>query len=432
MKVLVIGSGGREHALIWKLSQSAVIDRLYAAPGNAGIALHAECIDIPADDLDGIVNFSVASALDLVIIGPEIPLALGLADRLRAERVPVFGPTAAAAMLESSKAFARMFCLRHHIPGADFDICVTARDALESARKRSHTCVLKADGLAAGKGVFVCRTPEDVQNALTALFESGDFGNATSTVIVEDLLEGEEVSIFVLADGRSYMILESSQDHKAAFDGDKGPNTGGMGAYSPAPVVTSDVLKRIENTIIHPAVTGMSAEGNPFTGVLYAGLMIQDGIPRLLEFNVRFGDPETQPLLFRLQSDLGVLLKACATDQLHRHPPLQWSPYPAVCVVMASGGYPGKYQKGYEITGLENVVSCPDTMVFHAGTKKDDKGRYITSGGRVLGVTGSGRTVKEACLTAYKAVHQIYFSNCFFRTDIAYRALTRKDTGGRK
>jgi phosphoribosylamine---glycine ligase len=432
MKVLVIGSGGREHALIWKLSQSTVINRLYAAPGNAGIALHAECIDIQADDLDAIVKFSVASALDLVVIGPEAPLALGLADRLKAERVPVFGPTAAAARLESSKAFARKFCLRHNIPGADFEICVTAREALESAKKRSNTCVLKADGLAAGKGVFVCRTAGDVENAVAALFESGDFGSASSTVIVEDLLSGEEASIFVLVDGRSYIILESSQDHKAVFDNDQGPNTGGMGAYSPAPVVTSDVLKRIKNTIIHPAVSGMSAEGYPFTGVLYAGLMIQDGVPRLLEFNVRFGDPETQPLLFRLQSDLGALLKACASGELHRHPPIQWSPNPAVCVVMASGGYPGKYKKGFEITGLDTVESWPDTMVFHAGTNRDFEGRNITSGGRVLGVTGSGLTIKQACLTAYKAVHQIHFTNCFYRTDIAYRALARMGNGGSK
>ncbi|MGB3974795.1 MAG: phosphoribosylamine--glycine ligase [bacterium] len=432
MKVMVIGSGGREHALVWKLSQSAIVKRLYAAPGNAGIAQHAECIDIKADDIDALARYASKSAIDLVVVGPEAPLALGLSDLLKTHKVLVFGPNAAAAMLESSKAAAKNFCMRHGIPVAGFDICSSPDEVLECAAKRLNTCVLKADGLASGKGVFVCRSSESVRQAVDALFITGEFGKASSRVLVEDLLKGEEASILALVDGKSYIILESSQDHKAAFDNDQGPNTGGMGAYSPTPVVTPDILKLIENTIINPAVSGMASEGNPFVGVLYAGLMIQEGIPKLLEFNVRFGDPETQPLLYRLQSDLGELLLATAQGDLHRHPKLKWSSDPAVCVVMASGGYPGKYRKGLEITGLEDVATFPNTIVFHAGTKKDDKGRYFTNGGRVLGVTGSGGTIQEACSTVYRAVHSIHFTGGFYRSDIAYRALARTDSGGAK
>ncbi len=430
MRVLVIGSGGREHALVWKLSQSDIVKRLYAAPGNAGIAQQAECIDIKADDIDALAKFANRYCMDLVVVGPEAPLALGLADLLKNRNIPVFGPNASAAMLESSKIAAKNFCSRHNIPVADFDVCETAEKTIAFAAKRSNKCVLKADGLAAGKGVFVCKSLENVQQAVKAFFTTGEFGQASSRILVEDMLEGEEASILALVDGKTYVILESSQDHKAAFDNDQGPNTGGMGAYSPAPVVTDDILKKIENTIINPTVSGMASEGNPFIGVLYAGLMIQNGIPKLLEFNVRFGDPETQPLLYRLQSDLGKLLLATAQGDLHRHPKLQWSPDPAVCVVMASGGYPGKYKKGVEITGLEDVSTYPNTMVFHAGTERDANGRYVTCGGRVLGVTGSGKTIKEACSTAYRAVRNIHFTDSFYRTDIAHRALIRANSGG--
>lgn len=425
MKILVIGSGGREHALTWKLSRSSLVKRIVAAPGNAGMAALAECIDISPDDIDGIVRYASVRKFDLVVVGPEAPLALGLVDRLTEAGVTVYGPKEKAALLESSKIFAKNFCTRHQIPTAAYDVCQDSDSAGKAAGKRSFKCVIKADGLAAGKGVFVCNNQNDVQQAIHSLFQTNQFADAASSVIVEDKLCGEEASILAIVDGSNYIILESSQDHKPVYDNDKGPNTGGMGAYSPAPVVTREALQKIEKTIILPVVNGMKSEGTPFSGTLYAGLMISNNIPKVLEFNVRFGDPETQPILCRLKSDLAELLIAAATGKLNSVAPPVWSPDSSVCVVMASGGYPGSYKKGHEIHGLEEANYLSDTIVFHAGTTIGDEGKLVTSGGRVLGVTATGQTITDACKTAYKAVDYIRFKDSFYRKDIAFRALQR-------
>ncbi|MBN1879533.1 phosphoribosylamine--glycine ligase [bacterium] len=425
MKILVIGSGGREHALAWKLRQSPLVSELLVAPGNAGISRDARCIPVQVNRMDDIVELARQSDIDLVVVGPEAPLSLGLTDKLMAAGINVFGPTACAARLESSKAFAKDFCLRHSIPTASFGICLTKADVLNEAEARRNFCVIKADGLAAGKGVFVCRSFDDVESAIRSLFDPNQFGTAASKIIVEDLLDGEEVSILAIADGNHYVILDTSQDHKAAYDNDKGPNTGGMGAYSPAPVVTPSLMQTIENTIIQPAVQGMKSDGTPFSGVLYAGLMIVNNRPEVLEFNVRFGDPETQPLLMRLDSDLAELLSAAASGHLNHHYKLKWSSDSAVCVIMASGGYPGVYEKGFPITGLDEVEAVKDMKVFHAGTAFDETGNVVSSGGRVIGITAKGKSVRSACDLAYKTINKINFKNCFYRTDIAHRALAR-------
>jgi phosphoribosylamine---glycine ligase len=427
MKILVIGSGGREHALTWKLSRSSLVKNIVAAPGNSGIASLAECVSISPDNIDEIVSYASTRRFDLVVPGPEAPLALGITDKLLEAGIPVYGPKEKAAQLESSKVFAKNFCTRHQIPTAAYDVCQTIDSTRKAAEKRLFNCVIKADGLAAGKGVFVCCNRTDVQQALNALFQTDQFAQAASSVIVEDKLEGEEVSILAIVDGTNYIILESSQDHKPIFDHDKGPNTGGMGAYSPAPVVTDDILEKIETTIIQPTVTGMKSEGHPFCGTLYAGLMISKKIPKVLEFNVRFGDPETQPLLCRLKSDLAELLMAAAKGNLDTVTPPVWSPNSAVCVIMASGGYPGYYQKGYEIFGLDEANYLSDIIVFHAGTSVNDDGRLVTAGGRVLGVTASGATIDDACHKAYNALEYIRFKDAFYRKDIAYRALQRSN-----
>lgn len=427
MKVLVIGSGGREHALTWKLKQSPIVSRVIVAPGNPGIAAEADCQRIASDDLDGIVSFSTQSGIDLVVVGPEAPLASGLADRLISNGISVFGPVKAAAQLESSKVFAKEFCRRHRIPTAPFSVCENAGQVMAAAASRDHSCVIKADGLAAGKGVFVCRNREDVQAAVRDLFNADLFGKAASRVIVENLLTGEEVSILAVSDGHRFVMLEPSQDHKAAYDHDQGPNTGGMGAYSPAPVITPDLMETISNTIIRPVIEGMNADGTPFRGILYAGLMIDRGEPMVLEFNVRFGDPETQPLMMRLRSDLAELLGAAAAGDLRDWTGLDWSTDPAVCVVLASGGYPGAYQKNKEILGLEEAEKITDVKIFHAGTAMNPSGRLVTGGGRVLGVTASGNTLRKACESAYSAVERIRFDGCFYRKDIGYRALARNE-----
>ncbi|MCD4655256.1 phosphoribosylamine--glycine ligase, partial [bacterium] len=386
MRILVIGSGGREHAIVWKLAQSVDKHEIIVAPGNAGIASLAECVDIRPEEIDRLIEFALDRAIELVVVGPEVPLAMGMTDRMRLHEIKVFGPTQAAAKLESSKIFAKEFCNRHSIPTAAFEICDSADTVQKSAAARKYNCVIKADGLAAGKGVFVCSSITDVTEAIHALFISQVFGDAANKVIVEDCLIGEEVSILALVDGESFIILESSQDHKAAWEGDKGPNTGGMGAYSPAPVITKKLRSVIEKNIIYPTVQGMKAEGNPFTGVLYAGLMIVSGVPWVLEYNVRFGDPETQPVLMRLKTDLTPLLLACSEGKLSDHRDLQWTAEPAVCVVLTSSGYPGSYKKGFVISGFEQFKDSVNTTVFHAGTKFDQQHRVISAGGRVLGV----------------------------------------------
>lgn len=425
MRILVIGSGGREHALVWKITQSDEPHTVFAAPGNAGIASLAECVPLSVNDLDALIEFAAGQSIDLVVVGPEAPLAEGLADRCRSGGIPVFGPGRAAARLESSKIFSKEFCGRHGIPTAAFEICQSPDAVRASAASRDNTCVVKADGLAAGKGVFVCRSAEDVESAIDAMFIARAFGDAAQRVIVEDCLVGEEASILALVDGHSFRLLESSQDHKAAYEGDTGPNTGGMGAYSPAPVITPALKSEIETRIIEPVVRGMKAEGHSFAGILYAGLMIVDGEPQVLEFNVRFGDPETQPILMRMASDIVPYLMACSQGTLDQLPPLHWHDEPAVCVVLASGGYPGSYTKGYPITGLNRYESTPSSMIFHAGTAFNPDRDIVTSGGRVLGVTAMGATVQAACRRVYDMVHSIHFKDMYYRKDIAHRALNR-------
>ncbi len=423
MKVLLVGSGGREHTLAWKISQSPLCKTLYCAPGNAGIAQHAELVDIAADDVAVLVNFAKRQKVDLVVVGPEAPLVGGLVDRCTAAGIRAFGPSRAAAQLEGSKAFAKETLHRHGIPTGDyhtFDYVEAARAYVASLRP---PIVVKADGLAAGKGVIVCNTKEEANHWVEVMLMEGRFGNAGSKLVIEEFLQGEETSILAFTDGKTIATMPSSQDHKRAFANDKGPNTGGMGAYSPAPVVTDEVYDKIERDILIPTVHAMNVEEKPYRGVLYAGLMIDSGKPKVLEFNVRFGDPETQPILMRLKSDIlpPILGPIDGTlDQMQ----LEWDQRPAVCVVMASGGYPGKYEKGFPITGIEEAEALGEVKVFHAGTA-ERKGSLVTSGGRVLGVTALGEDLSGAVELAYQAVGKISFEGAHYRKDIGARALRR-------
>jgi len=427
MRVLLLGSGGREHALAWKIAQSPHLEgpaALLAAPGSDAIAELARCIpEIGAGDLEGVVAIAQSESIDLVVVGPEDPLATGVADRVRAAGIPCFGPSAAAAQLEASKAFAKAFMERHHIPTAAFEIF----DNLEAARRYVRTlggpCVVKADGLAAGKGVTVCDVPDEAEAALVEAMETRRFGEAGARVVVEERLTGEEVSYYALSDGRTVMPLAAAQDHKRALDGDRGENTGGMGAYSPAPIFSEAVEKRVLETIVYPTVRGMAAEGCPFSGVLYVGLMIgADGEPRVVEFNARFGDPETQPLMLRMESDLLPLLDAAARSELESAtaPELRDA---AVCVVLASGGYPRSYAIGKAIHGLESLAAEPDVFAFHAGTRRSGD-HFETAGGRVLGITARGVDVGEARQRAYTACGRISFEGMHRRNDIAVRAVS--------
>jgi len=425
MKVLVVGSGGREHALVWKLTQSSQIDRLYCAPGNAGIASLAEVADIAADDLDGLVRFARDTKIDFTVVGPEAPLCAGIVDRFREVGLRIFGPTQDAAELEGNKAFSKRLMNRYRIPTATFRVFREARDAHEYLRSLEFfPVVVKASGLAAGKGVVICPDCGSAVEAVDRIMVERSFGEAGNEVVVEEFLTGEEASILALTDGRTIAVLESSQDHKAVFDGDRGPNTGGMGAYSPAPVVTPAVMREIESSILVPLVHAMNREGRTYRGVLYAGLMITPGGAKVLEFNARFGDPEAQALLMRLRSDLLEALIAVERVELDSIQ-LEWDPRPAVCVVMASGGYPGSYESGKEILGLADLPTGPDLQVFHAGTRTRD-GKVETAGGRVLGVTALGETIRQAKDRTYDAVRCIRFEYAHFRTDIADRAVTRE------
>ncbi len=423
MRVLVIGSGGREHALVWKLKRSRLVDKLYCAPGNAGIAADAECVDIGVDELDKLADFAVGHGIDLAVVGPEAPLCAGVADVLRNRAVAVFGPGAAAARLEGSKEFAKEFMHKYGIPtarGAAFSEVSAAVDYISGEFARgAKGIVVKADGLAAGKGVLVAEREEEALEFARGCFD-GAFGKAGAKVVVEELLTGEEATILALTDGKSIIRLASSQDHKRAFDGDSGPNTGGMGAYSPAPVVTREVEERIDELILKPFLRGLEAEGLDFRGVLFAGLMIENGAPKVLEFNVRFGDPEIQPVLRRLEGDLGEILLRTARGEL-AGTRIQWSPEPCVSVVMASGGYPGKYSTGAAISGLD-AASATGAVVFHAGTSFRD-GRIVNSGGRVLGVSARGGDIAAAIANAYRAVDMISFEGGFCRRDIGAKAL---------
>ncbi|MCH2186098.1 phosphoribosylamine--glycine ligase [Myxococcota bacterium] len=426
MKVLVVGGGGREHALVWKIAQSPQVDRVLAAPGSDAMAGLAECFpEIASGDLEGLVELARGQSVDLVVVGPEDPLVAGLADRLREAGVATFGPSAGASQLEGSKAFAKAFMDRHGIPTAQHRVFDQLEEARAYVQAQAGPCVVKADGLAAGKGVAMCETVEDAERALQEMMADRRFGEAGASVVVEEWLQGEEASYYALSDGEGIVTLAAAQDHKRALDGDRGENTGGMGAYSPAPVVTEEVERRIRERIVDPAIRGMASEGHPYVGVLFVGLMIDpSGDPYVIEFNVRFGDPETQPLMMRMQGDLVPLLNGAARGQLSVESNLNWGET-AVCVVLASAGYPRSSDKGRCISGLEAGAEESGVVVFHAGTRRSERGDFETNGGRVLGVTARGRDVAEARARAYAAVEQIQFEGAHWRRDIGARALDR-------
>jgi len=421
--VLLVGGGGREHALAWKLAQSPRLGRMVAAPGNPGIAAHARCVAVKDTAIDDLVALARHERPDLVMVGPEAPLALGLTDRLRAAGFAVFGPSAAAARLESSKAFAKDLMARHGIPTARFRTFQDAAAARRYCRDLGVPLVVKADGLAAGKGVTVCRALDEADRALARCFEERAFGDAGLTVVVEEFLEGEEASFFALADGEAVLPLAAAQDHKTVFDGDRGPNTGGMGAYSPAPVVDAAMQERIMAEVVRPVIAAMAKEGAPYTGVLFVGLMITREGPKVIEFNCRFGDPECQAIMPRLEGDLLALLETAATGG-GLPTALSWSPQVSVCVVMTSAGYPGAYETGRPITGTDAAGALPGVTVFHAGTARAD-GALVTAGGRVLGVQALGRDVAAAIGAAYAAVERIRFDGAHYRRDIGHHALRR-------
>ena len=423
MKILMVGQGGREHSLLWKLAQSPEKPLLYAAPGNAGMAQIATCITIGATDIVNLVDFASQEKIDLTLVGPEVPLTLGIVDAFEARGLKIFGARRDAAMIEGSKSFAKNLMRKYKIPTADYEVFDDPQKAKAHLNKVGAPIVVKADGLAAGKGAIVCPTLEAAHQAINMIMEERAFGDAGSRVVIEECLTGEEASFLAFTDGKTVLPMASSQDHKPIYDNDQGPNTGGMGAYSPAPVVTDDVHKKIMDRVMLPAVQGMAAEGYPYKGVLYAGLMIKDGEPRLLEFNARFGDPEAQPLVARMASDLVPVLEAVIDERLHEVT-LEWRPEPTVCVVMASGGYPGSYEKGKVISGLDEAASVPGVVIFHAGTALKN-GKVITDGGRVLNVNGIGKDIREAIANAYQGVKKIYWEGVHYRNDIGKKALDR-------
>ncbi|HBT56157.1 MAG TPA: phosphoribosylamine--glycine ligase [Pseudomonas sp.] len=425
MNVLIIGSGGREHALAWKVAQDERVEKVFVAPGNAGTAIEAKCENVAIDvlELDKLVDFAKAN-VSLTIVGPEAPLVAGVVDRFRAHGLPCFGPTAGAAQLEGSKAFTKDFLARHQIPTAEYQNFTEIEPALAYLREKGAPIVIKADGLAAGKGVIVAMTLQEAEDAVRDMLAGNAFGEAGSRVVIEEFLDGEEASFIVMVDGEHVLPMATSQDHKRVGDGDTGPNTGGMGAYSPAPVVTNEVHQRVMEQVIWPTVRGMAAEGNIYTGFLYAGLMIDaDGNPKVIEFNCRFGDPETQPIMLRLQSSLVTLVEAANAGTLDQVS-AQWDPRCSLGVVLAAGGYPADYAKGDVISGLEEAVS-DNGKVFHAGTALKD-GQVVTSGGRVLCATALGETVKAAQQGAYELARQISWKGSFYRSDIGYRAIARE------
>ncbi len=428
MQILVVGKGGREHALVWKLAQSPRAKRVYCAPGNGGTAVDGVNIDIQMDDTDGLIKFAKKQQIDLTVIGPEEPLAKGVVDAFQQEGLRVFGPTKNAALIESSKVFAKTLMRDADIPTSEFRIFEHSNPAKSYIETREYPVVVKADGLAAGKGVIVCSTHEEAYKAVERIMVHEEFGQDVGRhVVIEKRLEGEEVSIFAMVGGRTILPLEPTQDHKAVFDGDQGPNTGGMGAYCPAPIATPKLLETIDSEVLVPTIHAMKRKRSPYRGVLYAGLMITNQGPRVLEFNCRFGDPEMQPLVMRLRTDLLDLIEAVVDDRLQEFSqdnPLEWDPRPAVCVVMASGGYPGPYAKGKAITGLREVEQMPDVKVFHAGTRLDGE-MVFTDGGRVLGVTALGDTFQDAKSRAYEAVEKIQFHGAHYRKDIGNKAILR-------
>ncbi|EKF9831223.1 TPA: phosphoribosylamine--glycine ligase [Vibrio cholerae] len=426
MQVLIIGSGGREHALAWKVAQNPQVDTIYVAPGNAGTALEhkVQNVNIGITDISALVAFAQDKAIELTIVGPEAPLVIGVVDAFRAAGLPIFGPTQGAAQLEGSKAFTKDFLARHNIPTAAYANFTEIEPALAYVREKGAPIVVKADGLAAGKGVIVAMTLQEAEDAIQDMLAGNAFGSAGSRVVVEEFLDGEEASFIVMVDGENVLPMATSQDHKRVGDADTGPNTGGMGAYSPAPVVTQDVHDRVMREVIYPTVRGMAAEGNTYTGFLYAGLMIDStGAPKVIEYNCRFGDPETQPIMMRLQSDLVELCQAAIAGKLDQVES-KWDPRASIGVVLAAGGYPGDYTKGEVISGLPTQESAGQ-KVFHAGTETQGD-QVVTNGGRVLCATALGNTVLEAQQRAYQLADQIHWNGMFCRRDIGYRAIARE------
>ena len=422
MKVLVVGGGGREHALCWAIAGSPLVEKLWCAPGNAGIAKDAECIPIQATDIEGIVGFSIEQKVDLVVIGPEAPLVLGLADRLNERDIRAFGPSAKAAILEGSKGFMKDLCARYEIPTAEYGRFKDVTAAKNFVAERGPPIVVKADGLAAGKGVIICDTVESANRAIDDILIGKSFGDAGSEIVIEEFMEGEEVSFFALVDGKHALPLASAQDHKRVGEGDTGPNTGGMGAYSPAPIMTDQLSQLVMDTIIYPTVDAMNESDVPYKGVLYAGLMLTADGPKLLEYNVRFGDPECQVLMKRLMSDIVPALIAVCDGELKDFD-IRWFDEAALVVVMAADGYPGKYQSGSVIDGLNQAEQVNETVIFHAGTVKNENGDTVADGGRVLGVTSGGQTIGDAARRAYEAVDMIDWPQGFCRRDIGWRAI---------
>lgn len=440
MRVLVIGSGGREHALVWKIAQSKLADKIFCAPGNGGIADLAECIDIKTEDTPAVIDFVRREKIDFTMVGPEVPLSLGVVDEFKKYKLKIFGPEKKAAQLEASKVFAKQMMAKYKVPTADFKIFSDAEEAKKYVEKIGSPCVVKADGLAAGKGVIIAKSVEQAKEAITSMMEDKIFGSAGNKLIIEECLEGQEASILVMTDSKQVIPLVSSQDHKRVFDDDQGPNTGGMGAYSPAPLVTNEIFKEILDKVIYRIIDGLAKEGIDYRGVLYAGIMLSKDGPKVLEFNVRFGDPETQAILPRLNSDLLEVILATVDGKLTKFKKfggLSWDNRACVCVVCASGGYPGEYEKDKEIFGLDEAEKIKDVMVFHSGTLRlrpsassglrsgqaTNKMKYITNGGRVLGVTGLGNTIKEAVEKTYQAVDKIDFEGIHYRKDIGRKAL---------
>jgi len=423
MKVLVIGNGGREHALVWKIAQSPRVERVFCAPGNAGTAADGENVNLAPSDFAGLVRFVKDNQVALTVVGPEAPLAAGIVDVFEREKLRVFGPSKAAAELEASKGFCKDLLRNAAVPSGDYHTFRDAEGAIRFLQEREDVpIVVKADGLAAGKGVFVCDRREEALDAVKQIAADKVFGAAGDRLVIEERLHGQEASVLAITDGQTLVTLPPAQDHKRAYDGDAGPNTGGMGAYSPAPLVDEPMLHWVEEHIFVPTVHAMKRARRPFRGVLYAGLMITNQGPKVLEYNVRFGDPECQPILLRLKSDLVDVLEATADGSLDRLGPLEWDPRPAVCVVMASEGYPGDYAKGHPIRGLAEAAQVPDVKVFHAGTTLKN-GQVVTSGGRVLGVTALGNSIPLAKLQAYTAVKRIRWDGAWCRKDISDKAV---------
>lgn len=423
MKILVIGSGGREHALVWKIKQSKKVEKIYCAPGNAGISRMADCIDVSVTDIKKLLKFAKKEKIDLTVVGPESSLVAGIVDLFEKNGLRIFGPSMKAAELEGSKVFSKVFLEKYKIPTAAFEVFQDSEKAKKYIDLHGAPIVVKADGLAAGKGVIVAKTVEEAKQAVDLIMADKAFGNAGDKIIIESCLNGEEASFIAFTDGKTVLPLPTSQDHKAIFEKDEGPNTGGMGAYSPAPVVTDEIADFVMNRVMLPTIKGLEAEGRPYKGMLYAGLMIDGDTINVLEFNCRFGDPEAQPLLMRLKSDIIDIFEAAIDGKLDRIE-MKIDPRPTVCVVMASGGYPGPYDNGKVITGLAKASECQGVEVFHAGTARK-RGRIVTNGGRVLGVTAVGNTLKDAISRAYSAVDKISWTNSYCRRDIGEKALNR-------